>query len=156
MRHELKLYIQHSESDVGIYSVTGHDPLSEEVTKAVSATQYPLVLAVSGDKDASTLDELFLLMQQLYRPLMRKRGCQFWVYWEAKGCTTLQKGAQALCQISAMELAGKKARINFLVGNQPFSQADYMKLAKLEGIEYLTAQSLSWQPLLAQTLEGSL
>ncbi|WP_047046581.1 hypothetical protein [Vibrio mexicanus] len=152
MKHELNLYIQHSESDVSIYSVTGHDPLSGEVTKAISATHSPLVLVASGDKDASTLDDLFLLMQQLYRPLMRKRGCQFWVYWEAKGCTTLQKGAQALCQISAMELAGKKARINFLHGDQSFTQEDYMKLTELAGVEYLTAQSLNW----VQTLESSL
>ncbi len=146
MTNSFDLYLKHPDGQLQSFAASEESTLDEETINAIAQSKDPIVLAFTGNATPATLDSLFALMQQLYRPLMRKRGCQFWVYWNKETDPVIQTGAQTLCQIAAMELAGKKARINFLYGDTPFTAESYPSLSRMQGIEYLTAQSVEWSP----------
>ncbi|CCN34129.1 hypothetical protein VIBNISO65_740017 [Vibrio nigripulchritudo SO65] len=146
MTNSFDLYLKHPDGQLQSFAASEESTLDEEAINAIAQSKDPIVLAFTGNATPATLDSLFALMQQLYRPLMRKRGCQFWVYWNKGTDPVIQTGAQTLCQIAAMELAGKKARINFLYGDMPFTSESYPSLSRMQGIEYLTAQSVEWSP----------
>ncbi len=145
MNSLFKIYVTNTSQKIEQFPLSAAEPLPEEVTHVIAESDKPIVLCHNGLANTHTLDELFLILNQLYRPLMRKRGCQFWVFWQQSNDTIIQKGAQTLCQIAAMELAGKKARINFVSCQKAMDTHAYLELIDLKGCEYLTAQSLQWQ-----------
>ncbi|MDP2571343.1 hypothetical protein Q8W40_04040 [Vibrio penaeicida] len=146
------LYVTNAEQQLQRFPVSAEQDLPDEVVKTLAETKQPIVLSYQGKSDANALNELFQIFHKLYRPLMRKRGCQVWVHWGQSDNAIIQKGAQTLCQIAAMELAGKKARINFISSDKAMDKSTYFQLLELKGCEYLTAQSVQWNVVNDQLL----
>ncbi|WP_104403366.1 hypothetical protein [Vibrio penaeicida] len=138
------LYVTNADQQLQRFSISTKQDLPDEISKTLAESKQQIVLSHQGKSDARALDELFQIFHQLYRPLMRKRGCQVWVHWQQSDNAVIQKGAQTLCQIAAMELSGKKARINFISSNKAMDRNTYFQLLELKGCEYLTAQSVQW------------
>lgn len=113
MTNSFDLYLKHPDGQLQSFAASEESTLDEEAINAIAQSKDPIVLAFTGNATPASLDNLFSLMQQLYHPLMRKRGCQFWVYWNKGTDPVIQTGAQTLCQIAAMELAGKKHASTF-------------------------------------------
>ncbi|MBD1556592.1 hypothetical protein HC752_06550 [Vibrio sp. S9_S30] len=144
MHNPFNLYVTNAEHQLQRFPLSNEQTLSDEISKTLAESNQPIVLSHQGKSNANALDELFQIFHQLYRPLMRKRGCQVWVHWQQSDDTIIQTGAQTLCQIAAMELAGKKARINFISSEKAMDKNTYLQLLELKGCEYLTAQSVQW------------
>lgn len=89
-----------------------------------------------------SLDQLFACLQQLYRPLMRQKGCQLWVCWQGECDPATTEGAKALTQIAALELAAKQVSINFISSAEPITQTKQQALLTWPQARYLTAQAV--------------
>ncbi|RJG50433.1 hypothetical protein [Motilimonas pumila] len=90
-----------------------------------------------------SLDQLFACLRQLYRPLMRQKGCHFWVCWQGQTDPMSEAGAKALTQIAALELAAKQVSINFVSTTERMPDAKRQALLDWPQSRYYTAQSMS-------------
>lgn len=122
----------------------------EQQTQLASLTQLcqtpKLQLVMLFDaKQASQalLDLQFLLLQQVYRPLMRSKGAQVWVVWQQSHEPIWREGALALCQIMALELAAKQVAVNFLCQTEAITLNQLTPLLAWAGAHYCTAQALT-------------
>lgn len=103
-----------------------------------------LYLLIDASRPTQTLlEQLFVALQSLYRPLMRLKNRQLWVVWQRSEEMVYRAGAQALCQIAALELARKQVSVNFIHLPQGLSDYQLQSLLQWQQGHYCTAQVLS-------------
>lgn len=126
-----------------IQTVSASGELSTDTMARLSQNLDGIVITVDAtDANQATLEQLFLLLQTIYRPIMRQKGCQVWVLWSNSSEAVIREGAQALSKIAAMELAKKKVSINFIALEGPVDNQQKRALLSWQDASYLTAQTL--------------
>lgn len=101
------------------------------------------LLINASQPNQALLEQLFVTLQGLYRPLMRLKNRQLWVVWQHSQEAVYRAGAQALCQIAALELARKQVSVNFIHLPQGLSDHQLQTLLQWQQGHYCTAQVLS-------------
>ncbi|MCE2595229.1 hypothetical protein K6Y31_10425 [Motilimonas cestriensis] len=117
------------------------EPLSQICTQDELTSLHILVDA--SQVNSALLEQLFVLLQGLYRPLMRGKNKQVWVIWHHSDESIIRAGAQALCQIAALELARKGVSINFIHQHHALSEPQRQCLLHWQFAHYCTAQAFS-------------
>ncbi|MCE0556907.1 hypothetical protein [Motilimonas sp. E26] len=117
------------------------EPLNQLCAQDGLTSLHVLVDASQGEP--ALLEQLFVLLQGLYRPLMRGNNKQVWVVWQRSRESIIRAGAQALCQIAALELARKGVSINFIHQRYALSDQQRQCLLHWQFAHYCTAQAFS-------------
>nr|WP_086937885.1 hypothetical protein [Thaumasiovibrio occultus] len=141
MDFKFTLRVQHSQGHSEVIDVTH---LETDLAPIIADAKPCVVLEQLGSATPEALEQLFLIMQSLYRPLMRKRGASLWVHWRRDSVRDIAKGVEALCQVMAMELARKQVSVNMVSADLPLDDARYQALEQLGASGYITTQSLEW------------
>lgn len=132
-------------NEMNTYEIHDVDDLSNDLTEGLKKDYVGLAIAVDGSPaSTSRLTEYFVVLQRLYRPLMRKRNSQVWVIWFNSSDAVCQAGAEALTQIAAMELAKKGLSINFVGMRNTIADGALLKLFSWQDSSYMTAQNVEF------------